>query len=183
MINEVIDSTKDQMESIRKSLQLEFSNVRTGRASVAVFDRVMVDAYGAQMPLNQTAGIRVLDSQTIAIEPWDKGLLAAIEKAIQGSDLGINPNNDGQVIRVTFPSLTGERRRELTKLCKTYAEEGRVHARNVRRDANQKIEKMSKDISEDDIRRGEAEIQKITDTAIKLIDDNLKSKEAEVMEV
>jgi len=183
MINEVIDSAKDQMEAIRKSLQHEFSNVRTGRASAAVFDRVSVDAYGAQMPLNQTAGIRALDSQTIAIEPWDKGLLSAIEKAIQSSDLGINPSNDGQVIRVTFPSLTGERRLELTKLCKTYAEESRVRARNVRRDANQRIDKMSKDISEDDIRRGEAEIQKITDAAIKMIDDDLKSKEAEVMEV
>lgn len=183
MINDIIASTKDSMEKTHDSLLHEFSNVRTGRASTAVFDRIQVEAYGSMMPLNQTASVKALDAQTIMIEPWDKSVLGAVEKAIQGSDLGINPMNDGQVVRVSFPPLTEERRIELTKVCKTYAEEARVATRNIRRDANQKIDKLKSEVSEDDIHRAEAEIQKLTDAAIKKIDESLKTKEIEVMAV
>ena len=183
MINDIIAATKESMDKTHDSLMHEFSNVRTGRASTAVFDRIQVEAYGSMMPLNQTASVKALDAQTIMIEPWDKSVLGAVEKAIQSSDLGINPMTDGSVIRVSFPPLTEERRIELTKLCKTYAEDARVATRNIRRDANQKVDKLSKEVSEDDIRRAEAEIQKLTDNAIKKIDDSLKAKESEVMAV
>lgn len=183
MINEIIASTKESMNKTHDSLLHEFTNVRTGRASTNIFDRIQVEAYGSMMPLNQTASVKALDAQTIMIEPWDKSVLGAVEKAIQSSDLGINPMNDGSVIRVSFPPLTEERRVELTKVCKTYAEEARVAIRNIRRDANQKIDKLAKEVSEDDIHRAEAEIQKVTDAAIKRIDDALKAKETEVMAV
>lgn len=182
MINEIIATTKEHMGKTHDALVAEFSNVRTGRASAGALDRVMVEAYGSSMPLNQTANIKALDAHTIAIEPWDKSLLSAVEKGIQASDLGINPNNDGVVVRVTFPALTEERRKDLVKMCKNYAEEARVAVRNIRRDANHKVSKLE-ETSEDDIRRAEAEIQKVTDDAIKRIDETLKAKEAEVMEV
>lgn len=183
MINEIISAASDSMNKTHESLLSDFSNVRTGRASTAVFDHIRVEAYGSEMPLNQTASIKAIDAQTIVIEPWDRSILGAVEKAIQGSDLGINPMNDGTLIRVSFPPLTEERRVELTKVCKNYAEDARVAIRNIRRDANQKVDKLSKEVSEDEIRRAEGEIQKITDAAIKRIDDSLKAKEAEVMAV
>jgi ribosome recycling factor len=173
------------MDKTQQALQHEFGTVRTGRASASLLDKIHVDAYGSSMPLNQVANIKVPEPQSIIIEPWDKSVMGAIEKAIRNSDLGLNPSNDGQVIRVPFPPLTEERRKELVKLCKGYAEEARVAVRNVRREANHKLDKLGKEgeASEDDVRRAEAEVQKLTDSHVKEIDEALKRKEAEIMEV
>lgn len=185
MITEIITDAREHMGKTHQALLHEFSTVRTGRASGAIFERVHVDAYGSPMPLNQVANIKSPDPQSVVIEPWDKSLIGAIEKAILSSDLGLNPSNDGMLIRVPFPPLNEERRRELAKLCKGYAEEARVAIRNVRRDANHRLDKLAKDgeVSEDDVRRAEGEIQKITDSHIHDIDEAYKRKEAEIMEV
>lgn len=185
MISDILTTAADHMKRTQESLAGEFASVRTGRASTTLFDRLMVEAYGAMMPINQVANLKNLDAQTIVIEPWDRTVINAIDKAIQASDLGLTPSNDGSVIRVPFPAPTEERRLDLVKLCKQYAEGARVAVRNVRRDANQHLERMKKEheVSEDDVRRGEAEIQKLTDAAIADIDTALKRKEAEVMEV
>ena len=185
MTSDIIRDAREHMDKTHAALLHEFATVRTGRASAALFEKVHVDAYGSSMPLNQVANIKVPEPQTVVIEPWDKSVMGAIEKAILGSDLGLNPSNDGSVIRVPFPPLTEERRRDLVKLCKGYAEEARVAVRNIRRDANHKLERLSKDgeASEDDVRRAEAEVQKLTDGHVKEIDEALKRKEAEIMEV
>lgn len=185
MTNDIIRDAKEHMDKSKQSLLHEFATVRTGRASAAIFDKITIDAYGSQMPLNQVANIKSPEPQTVVIEPWDKSVMSAIEKAIQSSDLGLNPMNDGVVIRVPFPPLNEERRRELVKLCKQYAEEARVAVRNIRRDANHKLDKLGKEgeVSEDDVRRAEAEVQKTTDGHIAEIDEMLKRKEAEIMEV
>ncbi len=185
MTSDIIKEASEHMDKTHKALLHEFAGVRTGRASAAIFDKVTVEAYGSVMPLNQVAGIKSPEPQLIVIEPWDKSVIHAIEKAIQASDLGLNPSNDGVVIRVPFPPLNEERRKELVKLCRGYAEEARVGIRNIRRDANHRLEKLEKDgqVSEDDLRRAEAEVQKATDAHIKEIDEALKRKEAEIMEV
>lgn len=185
MINDIISATQEHMDKTHHALIHEFSTVRTGRASGALFERIHVDAYGSSMPLNQVANIKSPDAHSVVIEPWDKSVIGAIEKAIQSSDLGLNPSNDGVLIRISFPPLTEERRRELAKLCKGYAEEARIGVRNIRRDANQKLEKLEKDheVSEDDVTRAEKEVQKLTDATIAKIDESLKRKEAEIMEV
>jgi len=185
MISDILDVTKDHMDKSHDALLQEFATVRTGRATPMVFDRVMVEAYGSPMPINQLATIKATDAQSLVIEPWDKNMLKAIEKAIQTSELGLVPNNDGMLIRISFPSPTEERRIELTKQCRTYAEECRVAVRNVRRDANHKLDVLKKDgaASEDDVMRAEKEVQKLTDEAVKRIDESLKAKEAEIMEV
>lgn len=185
MINEILATTEEHMAKTEQALLHEFGTVRTGRASGALFERVMVDAYGSMMPLNQVANIKSPDAHSVVIEPWDKSVIGAIEKAILSSDLGLNPSNDGMLIRISFPPLTEERRKELAKLCKGYAEEARVAVRNIRRDSNHKLDKLNKDheVSEDDVARAEKEVQKLTDKAIAQIDDLLKRKEAEIMEV
>lgn len=185
MTSDIIKEASEHMDKTHKALLHEFASVRTGRASAAIFDKVTVEAYGSVMPLNQVAGIKSPEPQLIVIEPWDKSVIHAIEKAIQASDLGLNPSNDGMVIRVPFPPLNEERRKELVKLCRGYAEEARIGIRNIRRDANHRLEKLEKDgeVSEDDLRRAEAEVQKATDAHIKEIDEALKRKEAEIMEV
>jgi len=185
MTNTIITEARAHMEKSYKALLHEFSTVRTGRASGAVFDKIHIDVYGSSMPLNQVAGIKSPEPQLLVIEPWDKSIIGTIEKAILASDLGLNPSNDGIVIRVPFPALNEERRKELVKLCKTYAEEARVAVRNIRRDANHKLDKLGKDseASEDEVRRAEADIQKLTDAQIKEIDEALKRKESEIMEV
>lgn len=185
MIEDIIKDTRQHMDKSLAALQHEFASVRTGRASASILDKIHIEAYGSQMPLNQVANIKVPEPQTILVEPWDKSVIGAVEKAILTSDLGLNPSNDGSVIRLPIPPLTEERRKELVKLCKGYAEEARVAVRNIRRDANHKLDKLAKDgeISEDDVRRAEADVQKMTDGHVKDIDDALKRKEAEVMEV
>ena len=185
MIRDIVKDPGEHMDKTLTALQHEFSTVRTGRASGAILDKIHVEAYGSPMPINQVANVKVPEPQTIIIEPWDKSVINAIEKAILASDLGLNTSNDGIVIRLPFPPLTEERRKELVKLCKGYAEEARVAVRNVRRDANHRLDKLAKEgeISEDDVRRAEGEVQKLTDGHIKDIDEALKRKEAEVMEV
>ena len=185
MVDEILMQAEERMEKALSSLHDNFSSVRTGRANAMVLDRIKVDYYGVPTPINQMAGVKTPEAHLLVIEPWDKGVLRAIEQAILESDLGVTPNNDGNVIRLPFPSLTEERRRDLVKQCKTFAEEARVAVRNARRDANSAVEKAVKNdnLPEDESKRAEAEIQKMTDKFVAEIDEVLKKKEAEVMEI
>ena len=184
-MKEQIKSHEAKMQKTLDVLSKELAAVRAGRANPAVLDKITVEYYGAPTPLNQVAAISTPDPRTLAVQPWDGSVLKAIEKAIQVSDLGINPQNDGRAIRLVFPALTEERRRDLVKQCKTYAEEARVAVRNARRDANTAIEKAVKNdnLPEDESKRAEAEIQKMTDRFVAEVDEVLKKKEAEVMEI
>ena len=184
-IDEILMSAEERMEKAITALKENFMGVRTGRANAMVLDRIKVDYYGVPTPVNQMAGVKTPEAHLLVIEPWDKGMLRAIEHAILESDLGVTPNNDGSVIRLPFPSLTEERRRDLVKQCKTYAEEARVAVRTARRDANAAVEKSVKQDSlpEDEQRRAEAEIQKLTDKYIAEVDVVFKKKEDEVMEI
>ena len=184
-VDEILMEAEERMENALSALQNAFGSVRTGRANGRVLDRIKVDYYGASTPINQLAGIKTPDAHLLVIEPWDKSSLKSIERAIQESDLGVTPSNDGMVIRLPFPALTEERRRELVKKCKGYAEEARVSIRNARRDANSALTKAEKasEITEDDQSRAEKDVQKLTDTYIGKVDDAFKAKEAEVMEI
>ena len=172
-----------RMKAAIDHLQHEFAGVRTGRASVTILDGVHVDAYGSKMPLNQLAGLSVPEPALIVAQPFDPSQLGAIEKAIRASDLGLNPSNDGKVVRIPIPPLTDERRKELSRHVHKLTEEGRNAVRQVRRDANEKLKKLLKDhkISEDDERKGLDEVQKITDNHIKLTDDLQKKKDQELL--
>lgn len=184
-IDTALENARQKMDKAMDALHGAFGSVRTGRANAKVLDRITVEYYGAQTPINQIAGIKSPDAHLLVIEPWDKGALKPIEKALQESDLGVTPSNDGAVIRLPFPSLTEERRRELVKQCKGYAEDARVSIRNARRDANNALAKAEKDgdLTEDDVRGGEAAVQKLTDKYIAEVEDSFKKKEAEVMEI
>ena len=174
---------KKRMDGQIEHVRRELAGVRTGRASVAILDTVHVEAYGASMPLNQVASMSIPEPQMIIAQPFDHSLLGAVEKAIRTANLGLNPTNDGKVVRIPIPSLTDERRKELSKLVHKYAEEARNGVRQVRRDANDRLKKLLKDskISEDDERRSLDEVQKITDQHIGLIDDLQKKKDAELL--
>jgi ribosome recycling factor len=163
----------------------EFAGLRTGRATTALLDNVMVDAYGAKMPLNQVGSVSVPEPRLLSVSVWDKGLAKSVEKAIREANLGLNPMADGTLIRVPIPPLTAERRVELTKIAHKYAEHARVAIRNVRRDGNEALKKMEKDgdISQDDHRKYSEEIQKMTDQYIGKVDDALKTKESEITQV
>ena len=184
-IDEILMGAEERMEKAVAALKDNFIGVRTGRANAMVLDRIKVDYYGTPTPINQMAGVKTPDAHMLVVEPWDKGVLGAIEQAILASDLGVTPNNDGSVLRLPFPQLTEERRRELVKQCKGYAEEARVAVRNARRDANSAVEKAVKNdnLPEDESKRAEAEVQKMTDKFVAEIDEVLKKKEAEVMEI
>jgi ribosome recycling factor len=181
-MSEITDNARSHMDKCLDSLKANFAKVRTGRANPHVLDAIMVDYYGQATPVTQLAGVKVPEASMLVVEPWDKSSLNAIEKAISQSDLGITPSNDGAVIRLPFPKPTGERRKELAKECRTLAEEARVAVRNVRRDANAKLER-DEELSEDDVRREQAKVQKLTDEYVKKIDEATKAKEAEVMEI
>src|SRR2546422_5211629 len=172
-----------RMKTAVDHLQHEFAGVRTGRASATILDGVHVDAYGSKMPLNQLAGLSIPEPTLIVAQPFDPSQLGAIEKAIRASGLGLNPANDGKVVRIPLPALTEERRKELSKHVHKLSEEGRNSVRGVRRDANERLKKLLKDskISQDDEKRGLEEVQKITDQHIKLIDDAQKKKDAELL--
>ena len=174
---------KKRMDGQIEHVRRELGGVRTGRASVTILDSVHVEAYGASMPLNQVASLSIPEPQMIVAQPFDHSLLGGIEKAIRTANLGLNPTNDGKVVRIPIPPLTEERRKELSKLVHKYAEEGRNGVRQVRRDANDKLKKLLKDhkISEDDERRGLDEIQKITDQHVGLIDELQKKKDTELL--
>ena len=185
MIDDTLAQAEEHMQKAIAHLGENFATVRTGRANAMLLDRIKVDYYGVMTPINQMAAVKTPDAHMLLIEPWDKSTLSSISQAIQSSDLGVTPSNDGSAIRLPFPQPTEERRRELVKQCRSYAEEARVGIRNARRDANSAIEKMKKDteISEDDAKRGEAECQRLTDKYIAEVEEVLKKKETEVMEV
>ena len=175
----------DKMLKTIEVVKSNFASVRAGRANAGVLDRIMVEYYGTPTPLNQVAAVSSPDPRTLVIQPWDATLLRAIEKAIQTSDLGINPQNDGRVIRLAFPQLTEERRKELGKQVRKYGEEGKVAVRNIRRDAMEDFKKMKKngELTEDDQKSMEKELQDLTDKRCKDIDDLTAKKEAELMAV
>jgi ribosome recycling factor len=175
--------TTKRMTTALEHVRHELAGVRTGRASVTILDGVMVDAYGSKMPVNQLAGLSIPEPTLIVAQPFDPSLVGAIEKAIRASDLGLNPSNDGKVIRIPLPSLTDERRKELSKHVHKLAEDGRNSVRLVRRDANDRLKKLFKDhkISEDDEKKGLDEVQKITDHHVKLVDDVQKKKDQELL--
>lgn len=181
----VMDDCQDRMKKALASLERDFAKLRTGRASTALVEDVMVDYYGTPTPLKQLASIAVPDSRSITIQPWDRGAFAPAEKAIISSDLGLNPVNDGKLLRINIPPLTEERRKDLVKLAKKYSEDCKIAIRNVRRDANESLKKLEKDkdISEDDQRRGQEEIQKITNAMVEEADKLLKAKDDEIMEL
>lgn len=175
-------------EKMKKTIDVvagDFASVRAGRANASVLDKITVDYYGTPTPINQVGTISSPDPRSLMIQPWDKSLLKAIEKAIQTSDLGINPQNDGQVIRLAFPQLTEERRKELTKQVRKYAENGKVAVRNIRRDAMDKLKAAEKknELTEDDRKLGEKDLQDLTDKICKKLDELCEKKEKELMAV
>lgn len=184
MINEIKKDAQERMEKSVAALKSQINKVRTGRASPSLLDSIMVEYYGAATPLRQLANITAEDSRTLAITVFDRTLAPAVEKAIMASDLGLNPSSAGTIIRVPLPPLTEERRKDLIKVVRHDAEQGRVSVRNARRDANYKIKALLKDkeISEDDERRAQDEIQKLTDNFIKKVDEALEQKEKELIE-
>lgn len=185
LVGEIISDAEDRMKKAVAALAAEFSSVRTGRASPVLVEKINVDYYGAKTPLYQMASINVPEPQLIVIQAWDKTAIASIEKAIMQSDLGLTPSNDGNVIRLPFPPLNEERRRDLVRLTHKMAEEGRVAVRNIRRDANDDFKELEKekDIGKDDRFRAEEEMQKLTDKYVHEIEERLSHKEAEIMEV
>jgi ribosome recycling factor len=185
VINDVLREADAKMKKSIETLRHNLATIRTGRASPALVESIPVEAYGTTMPLNQLGGISVPEARMIIIQPYDAGTLKAIEKAIQNSDLGINPSNDGRLIRLAIPPLTEERRRELVKVVRHRVEEGRIALRNIRREALDDIRQLGNEklISEDDQRRGQERLQELTDRAIREMDQLGAAKEAEVMEV
>lgn len=180
-----IKQMREQMEASVDAMRREFSGVRTGKATTTLLDMVRVDAYGSKMPLNQVATVNTPEPRMLIVQPWDKGLIAEVERGIQAADLGLNPSNDGNVIRVPIPPLSEERRKDMVRLLHKMAEEGRISVRHARQEANKEIKQRQQDneISEDDARRQLDQVQEITDEYVSRIDDLMKAKEAEVMEV
>lgn len=172
----------DNMEKTLDSLRHNFAKVRTGRANANTLADITVDYYGVPTPITQVAGVKVPEAHMLVLEPWDKALVNAIMKAVSASDLGITPNTDGSVIRLPFPAPTEERRKQLVKECREYAEQAKVAIRNIRRDYNNKLDRDD-ELTDDDVRREQAKIQKHTDDFVKKVDELLKAKEAEVMEI
>jgi len=185
MIEVIYEELRENMEKHIRFLEKSFNKVRTGRASTSLLDGIKVDYYGTVTPLNQVASLSVPESQLIVISPWDKSALGAIEKAIQKSELGLVPSNDGKIIRISIPPLTEERRKELVKVVRKMAEECKINQRNTRRDANANLKNLKKDgdISEDASFSAQEEVQKITDEYVKKTDEVLLRKEQEIMEV
>lgn len=181
----ILKDAESRMKKSVAAMEEEFAGLRTGRASAAMFDKIRVQYYGNPTPINQVASISVPESRLVVIQPWDKGALADIEKAIHSSELSLNPSNDGKVIRISIPPLTEERRKEIVKMAKNIAEQSRVAVRNIRRDANEELKKSEKEseISEDDLKRGEENIQKLTDQYVEQINTLLSAKETEILEI
>ncbi len=183
MIDELLAEAQTKMDQAIEHTVGEFGTVRTGRANPGLLNRITVDYYGTQTPLQQIAGFSVPEARMLLVQPYDKSSINAIEKAIMKADLGLNPSNDGNVIRLVFPQLTEERRKELIRVVRNLAEEGRVAIRNVRRHIKDDIESLEGDVSEDDVRRAEKVLQEMTDTHVHKIDDQLHKKEEELLEV
>jgi ribosome recycling factor len=185
MIEDTLTDAEDRMKKSVEALQRELAAIRTGHAHVGLIDHVRVEYYGTQTPLNQMATVAAPEPRLLTIQPWDRSALGAIEKAIQRSDLGLNPSNDGQIIRLAIPPLTEQRRKELIRVVHSRVEEGRVAVRNIRRDGLEKMRRLvhDKEVSEDDQKKGQDQLQKLTDKYIGVIDQRGKDKEAELMEV
>ncbi|MFS4439014.1 ribosome recycling factor [Paracoccaceae bacterium GXU_MW_L88] len=178
-----LDAIKKRMDGALSSLKSDFASLRTGRASASMLDPVTVDAYGSQMPLNQVATINVPEPRMVTVNVWDKGMVGTVDKAIRNAGLGINPVMDGTTLRLPIPELNEERRKELGKLAGQYAEQSRVAVRNVRRDGMDQVKKAKDDMSEDDVKFWEGEIQELTNSTIAEIDKALENKQAEIMQV
>ena len=185
MVDEIFEDLNDRMGKTMESLKREYSRLRTGRASLALLDGIRVSYYDTTTPLNQMASLAVPEPRLIVIQPWDKTAIGEIEKAILRSELGLTPMNDGKIIRIAIPPLTEERRKELVKVARKMAEENKVAIRNIRRDANEMLKdfKKEKEITEDDERRAEEQVQKLTDSFVASIDEVLDEKEKELMEI
>ena len=184
-MDSAVTAAEDRMKKTLANLKEGFAALRTGRASASLFDRIRVDCYGDKSPLNQVANISIPEARLIVIQPWDKGLIGEIEKAIRSSELSLNPSNDGKVIRIAIPPLTEERRKELAKVAKNQAEQSRVAIRNIRRDGNEELKKLLKEgkLSEDEESKTIEELQKLTDSYIGKVNQVLEEKEKEIMEV
>ncbi|MFZ1574543.1 MAG: ribosome recycling factor [Chromatiaceae bacterium] len=185
MINDVNKDAEARMAKSVEALGLELAKIRTGRAHPSLLDHIRVNYYGNEVPIKQVANVTAEDARTLAVAPWEKGMVTVVEKAIMQSDLGLNPNTAGAVIRVPMPALTEERRRDLIKVARSEAEQGRVAIRNIRREANNEFKEMVKEkmISEDDERRGQESIQKLTDKYVKEVDQVLEAKEKDLMAI
>ncbi|MFY8161157.1 MAG: ribosome recycling factor [Candidatus Kapaibacteriota bacterium] len=184
MVQDIITKTKEQMSKTVDFCASQLGKIRTGRASTSLLDGVMVDMYGTLGPISNAASVSTPDARSIIVQPWDKSLLSAIERAIHQADLGFNPQNDGTLLRIPVPPLTEERRKEFVKMSKKIAEEAKIALRNIRRDTNESLKKIekSKEISEDDRKKGEDEVQKITDQFIKNVDTLQEKKEKELLQ-
>ena len=186
-MNEIVSTCKQKMEKAIEATKEKFASIRAGRANVSMLDGIKVESYGAEMPLNQVGTVSAPEPRLLVIDPWDKTLIPKIEKMIMVANLGLTPNNDGKVIRLIMPELTADRRKEYVKLAKTEAENGKIAVRNIRKDANNDLKKLSKDkdnsLSEDEIKALENDVQKLTDSFIKQIDDLLAKKEKEITTV
>ena len=180
-----IKELEKRMHGAMQALKHEFAGLRTGRANAALLDPIVVEVYGQRMPINQVATVNVPEPRTIAVQVWDKATVAAVEKAIRDSNLGINPTVDGQIVRLRMPDLTGERRKEIVKIAHKYSEAARIAVRNMRRDGMELLKKLEKDkkISEDEHRKHSAKVQELTDKTIRETDSGLAAKEAEIMHV
>jgi len=185
MLDAIYNDQKEHMEKSIDAMKRDFSTLRTGKVTTSVVDHVMVDYYGTPTPINQVGNVIATDATTISITPWEKGLLGDIEKAIQEANIGVNPNNDGDFIKLFFPPMTVEQRQEIVKQAKAMSEKAKVAIRNVRKDANDKVKKLEKDkeISEDDMKRAMDQVQKITDEYIKKVEETLATKEADILKV
>jgi ribosome recycling factor len=185
MLNEIFTQTKDSMEKSIEALKRDFSSLRTGKVTTSIVDNIMVDYYGNPTPLNQVGSVIATDATTIAITPWEKNLLSAIEKAIQEANIGVNPNNDGDFIKLFFPPMTTDQRQEIVKQAKSMVEHAKISIRNVRKDGNDKIKKLEKDkeVSEDESKKAQDKIQKLTDTHTAKVEESFSSKEADILKV
>jgi ribosome recycling factor len=185
MLSEIYNNTKTQMEKSIEALKRDFSTLRTGKVTTNIVDHIKVDYYGTPTALNQVGNVIATDATTISITPWEKSMLSTIEKAIQEANIGVNPNNDGDFIKLFFPPMTSEQRQDIVKQAKGMAEKAKISIRNIRKDANDKIKKLEKEkeISEDESRRGQDEIQKITDTHVKEVESVLSTKEVDILKV
>jgi len=183
--DEILLDAEERMEKALTALERDFAKLRTGRASTALVDGIKVDYYGTPTPVGQMASVAVPDSRTVTIQPWDKGAFALVEKAILKSDLGLTPVNDGKIIRIAIPALTEERRKDLVKVSRKYAEEAKIAVRNVRRDANDGLKKLekAKSITEDELKKAGDEVQKLTDKFVGRCDERCQGKEKEIMDM
>jgi len=185
MLNEIFKHTEDNMDKSIEALKRDFSTLRTGKVTTSIVDNIMVDYYGNPTPLNQVGSVIATDATTIAITPWEKNLLSAIEKAIQEANIGVNPNNDGDFIKLFFPPMTTDQRQEIVKQAKSMVEHAKISIRNVRKEGNDKVKKLEKDkeVSEDESKKAQDQIQKLTDMHTAKVEETFSTKEADILKV